>query len=193
MGIDLHCVDNSFGCSYGGWHTIRETIIKASLEYIIEKFKKDEELYTDITDEEDENYINEGSSYYFHKKIITNIISQISLPSVNTNISPYNSNILLQFLNLASQLSTIDSLIYFNIGGLYALCNKSDCEGFYSVGNAHDIVLLFDTIEPFFKQNYEKYNNHCYECVYITEGRFSDRLYDVFKESTEKNQKITIC
>jgi len=150
MGLDIVCVDNSFSSSYGYWNTIRETIIKATFDYIVDKFQKDEELYKNITNEDDdENYIGEGSNYFIHKTNINKIINIISKPSVITNVFDNGHNLVPKFLNLITNISYIDSLIYFDIGGLYALCNKSDCEGVYSVGNSYDIILLFDLIEPF--------------------------------------------
>ncbi len=187
MGIDLYCVDYSFYCSYSSWHTIRETIIKATLDYIIDKFQKDEELYKNITNEDDEHNINEGTNYFAHKTIINEMNNCLLKPSISTNVLS-NNNLLLKFLNSNKNTSYTDSLIYFNIGGLYSLCNKSDCEGYYSIGNSTDIVLLFDLIEPFVK----KYSDD-YECIYVAEGRFSGILYDVFKESIEKKQKVIIC
>ena len=41
-------------------------------------------------------------------------------------------------------------LFFFNISGIYAFCNKSDCEGYYSVGNSYDICQLFKLIKPFY-------------------------------------------
>jgi len=187
MGIDVVCDDNSFSTSYGYWNTIRETIIKTTFDYIIDKFQKDEELYKNITDENDKHYIGEGSNYFMHKKNINNIINSVSKSGVITNFLYAGDNLVVKFLGSATNLSYIDSLIYFNIGGLYALCNKSDCEGVYSVGNSHDIILLFDLIEPFVK-NYDD----CYKCIYVVEDRLYNRLYDVFKESIEKNKKVKI-
>jgi len=42
----------------------------------------------------------------------------------------------------------INSLNYFGLGGLYALCNQSDCEGFYTPGNSLDIYRLLVKIKP---------------------------------------------
>ena len=187
MGVDFHCNDITFSTSYGYWNAIRETIIKATFDYIIDKFQKDEELYKDITNESDRHYIGEGSNYFMHKKNINKIITSVLKPDVIANVQRTDNNLVIKILQLITNISYIDSLIYFNLGGLYALCNKSDCEGFYSVGNSYDIILLFDLIKPFV----QKYTD-CYDCIYVVEGRLSNRLYDVFKESIEKNEKIDI-
>ena len=190
MGIDLTCDEATFGCSYSGWHTVREFIIKATFDYIIDKFAKDKELYKDITNEDDENYIGEGSHYFMYSNRINILITTLNLPNPtilsNFNMNTFNG-LLTKFLTLTSNnLDNTDALIYFDIGGLYALCNKSDCEGFYSVGNSKDIVLLFDLIEPFVKKD-----DSFYEGIY--EESFSgNKLYDVFKQSVENNKKVII-
>jgi hypothetical protein len=40
----------------------------------------------------------------------------------------------------------IDYLINIGINGVVSLLNKSDCEGFYSVGDSYDIVLMLNII-----------------------------------------------
>lgn len=186
MGIDLYCGNSSFSCSYSFWNTIRETIIKATIDYINDKFKKDRELYDNITNEEDANFIGKGSQYYCYKELLTKMIEEISRPIVSTNI--FNRiTILDKFLNLTKVIPNIDALIYFDIGGLYALCNKGDSQGYYTSGNAKDIIELFNLIEPFVK-NYDD----VYECIYISEGRLNNKLYDVYNASIIKNKKISI-
>jgi hypothetical protein len=61
MGVDFYCGDVTFGCSYGEWKELRRNIIKATFDYIQDKFQREEELYKNITDEEDERYISHGS------------------------------------------------------------------------------------------------------------------------------------
>ena len=94
------------------------------------------------------------------------------------------------FTNLTNiGFKTPRELIYFDIGGLYSLCNKSDCEGFYSVGNSIDICKLFDLIEPFIKLNDEDKHS----AIYVSgTGFYCKSLYELFKESATQNKKITI-
>lgn len=193
MGIDLFCNEFRFETSYSHWNIIRETIITTTFDYIIDKFKKDEELYKDIDDDDDENYIGEGSTYYCYKQKIINMHTSLYKFNItNTNILNQKAYLLENILNfITTDISYIDALIYFDIGGLYALCNKNDCQGFYSSGNSKDIIQLFDLIEPFIKNNVDYYKN-CYECIYVSEGRMSNKIYDVFKESCDKNEKIYI-
>ena len=186
MGIDLYCNDVTFYCSYSYWNTIRERIIMATLDYITNKFQKDSELYSE-QNTDDENYIGEGSNYYIYKNMITDIITELKKPSLITNIIFKNTNLIEKFSKLTVNTANIDALNYFDIGGLYSLCNKSDCSGYYTSGNAVDIIELLNLIEPFVK----KYDD-IYFSIYDIEGKCNNRLYDLYKESALKNAKICI-
>lgn len=190
MGVDFYCGDFTYGASYGGWNELRRTVIKSTFDYIQDKFQKDFELYNSITDEEDEHYIGDGSTYNCYKKDTLKIIELMQSASKKPNIFGMNiDNTINDFIGITRNLSYVDALIYFDIGGLYSLCNKSDCEGFYSIGNSVDICQLFDLIEPFIKIN----NEDTHSAVYKTETRFYGHcLYELFKESKTQNKKITI-
>jgi len=183
MGVDFHCGDIWFSRSYHGWNEIRLRIIKLTFDYIQDRFQREEELYKNITDEGDEHFIGKGSTYYLCKSEIMEIIKEINLRGAALSINT--------FINLCSSLSYVDSLIYFDISGIYALCNKNDCEGFYSVGNSFDICQLFGLIETFI----EKVDSDLYSAIYIQKedsNLFGNRLYDLFKESATRNKIITI-
>jgi hypothetical protein len=80
-----------------------------------------------------------------------------------------------------------DLLIYFGVGGVYALCNKMDCEGYYSVGNSYDILELFKLIKPFIinkTDNLETHGNEIYNCIIQVEK--------VFQESVDKKEIVII-
>lgn len=188
MGVDFYCDDVTYGCSYSGWNELRKLVIKSTFDYIQDKFQKDYEAYNSITDDNDENYIGDGTDYNCYKKYIINIIE--TMQNSHEKNSFGIDNVVNHFIVIARNLNYIDALIYFDIGGLYALYNKSDCEGFYSVGNSVDICKLFDLIEPFVKLN-DKDNIH--SAIYISEtGYYYKSLYELFKESVSKNKKISI-
>ena len=188
MGVDFNCGDTTYGCSYGNWNELRKLVMKSTFDYIQNKFQKDFELYNSITDEEDEHYIGEGTTYNCYKKDMLKIIELIQSASKKPNIFGLD-NTINDFITITSNLSYVDVLIYFDIGGLNSLCNKSDWGGFYSVGNSVDICQLFDLIEPFIKSN----NEDTHKAIYIPESRFyGNCLYDLFKESATQNKKITI-
>lgn len=174
MGVDFQCGEASFGCSYKNWNEIRRTIILASLDYIEDKFLKDNELYKNIK-EGDENWIGEGSKYYSYMKDINNLKNVFVLKTEQ----PLNI-----FIKTCYNLSCLNALNYFELGGLFALCNQTDCEGYYTPGNSLDICYLFDRIEPFVKK-YDDYNN-------IYNKEYDNRLYDVFEYSYKTLTRVTI-
>ena len=153
MGIDLICENKRFVCSYSYWTTILSDVLKATLEYLKDKFD---------LDQKNQNQDDIDSYYDIYKNQILNI------KDIN--------------------YSVINALNYFDVGGLFVLTNQSCYDGIYTIGNSLDICDLFDKIKPFM----EKYNN-TYESIYVKEGRFYDRLYDVFEESYQTKTKVIIC
>jgi hypothetical protein len=186
MGVDFYCGETTFGCSYGRWNNIREDVIQATLEYIKEKFKTDKELYGSLT-ENDVKWIGKGSIYYSYMDDINEMIRQIESYKYNARFFS-EPELLKPFLSVTiDNYSFIDALIYFDIGGLFVLCNKSDCDGLYSVGNSMDICKLFNLIEPNMK------NTDSYDTIYTHGSRFyCNTVYELFKESVTNNQKILI-
>ena len=85
-----------------------------------------------------------------------------------------------------------DIFIEYDIYGIYALCHKSDNEGYYSPGNALDICKLLELIkdinEDYFKQE------GIYDLLY---GEDNDKCYPsinkFFEESWKTNNRITIA
>ena len=99
-----------------------------------------------------------------------------------------NDKLIEGFVVYSRILEFVDLLIQFGVGGLYALCNKSDCEGFYSVGNSYDICELLKLVKPFLLKNKEEVDsneNWIYNDI--------DIITNVFKESVEKNIIVRIC
>jgi hypothetical protein len=193
MGVDFYCGDCAFHCSYSGWDNIRRQIMKSCFDYITDKFAKDQANFANVTIEEDDT--GENTSYHHHMNNIKPIIAIVETESVPkstpdicaTNIMSFiksHNNDVGVFIRACDKFySSIDSLIYFNINGLYALCNKSDCEGYYSPGNSSDICQLLDLIKPFIKVNDE----------YIYERIYEGDLYRLFTESATKRLIVTIC
>jgi hypothetical protein len=161
----------------GHWKEIREDIIMATLEYLENKFEEDCKNPEYQNPDDEDKYVGIGSQYYCSMTILENFIKQMRL---NTTV-----NMLIELCS--SKFAYVNSLNYFDIGGLYAFCNKSDCDGFYSPGNSYDICKLFDLIEPFMK------TKDSYECVYVKEGRGSHRIYDLFEESWKTRTCVKLC
>jgi hypothetical protein len=187
MGVEFHCLETEFGCSYGSWNKIRTSIIKSTFEYIQNKFENDKELHKDVDDKEDEDYIGEGSSYYLYMTLIQKFIDiSITKQSFQSIFDVEIDNIINKLLIYCHKLQFIDALNYFDIGGVFALCNKNDFQGYYTPGNSLDICSLLDKIKPFTKP-YE-----IYDCIYIEESRDTACIYNLFKESVVSLTKISI-
>jgi hypothetical protein len=186
MGVEFHCLETEFGCSYGSWNKIRISIITATFEYIQNKFENDKELHKDV-DEEDKDYIGEGSSYYLYMTLIQKFIDiSITKQSFQSIFDLEIDNIINKLIIDCHKLEFIDALNYFDIGGVFALCNKNDFQGYYTPGNSLDICSLLDKIKPFTKP-YD-----IYDCIYIEESRDTACIYNLFTESVVSLTKISI-
>jgi hypothetical protein len=154
MVLDLVCDQKKFISSYSGWNTIRKTILRISLEYIKNKFKDIEKLEEQL---DYGIYIGEYSNYDYFKQIVLNII--VNMDKDYSKDLGIDRTIDL-FISLINKKVNTDALIYFKMGGLVALCNKSDCEGYYTPGNSLDICNLLDLIKPVFSvKNDSDYKN----------------------------------
>jgi hypothetical protein len=186
MGIDIYCGEKTFGTSYSDWGEVRSNIIKATIDYILDKFDKDQELYKNI-EEYDDNWIGKGSSYYCYMNNLCDLKEKLlDTNQIKSVFGITIDNTLNNFINLCNNLKYVNSLNYFEIGGLYALCNQSDCDGYYTPGNSLDICRLFDQIKPFM----QKYYGYYY--IYVEEGRVYNTVYSVFENSYMNTQKVRI-
>jgi hypothetical protein len=177
MGINVYCGLKSFNCRYNAWNSIRINIIKSTFDYIKDKFNKDKELYENIEDEEDENWIGEDSNYKVYMDELIDFIDEC--------IKHKNDN----FLEYFVEYCPLNPLYFFDISGLFYLCNQSDCDGFYSPGNSLDICILFDKIKTF-TNKYDIYN-----CIYddkFNEEYFNNSIYTIFDESYKNRQNVCI-
>jgi len=204
MGVDFYCGDTTFGCSYVSWIEYRKSIIKSTFKYLNSKFSKDIELYGNLLSNNDDNFIGEGSRYNNYMNVIKQFLEKIDHSGngiIMTKFGPIEDSILSQFIRLTKDnINVVDALIYFGVGGLFSLCNKTYCEGFYSPGNSYDICKLFDTIKHIIKEEQEKEKEKdihndtylVYNSIY-NEDDMSNCLYTVFKTSYETGINVIIC
>lgn len=189
MTIDIICADKTFSCSNIYWYKIKTNIIKASMDYLKDKFTKDQELYTS-QDTGNADYIGIGSYYDYYMNNMTELINEIGEINKSdfyyVNIDIQLDNTIRVFMSFASELKNVSSLNYFDVGGLFSLCNQSDNEGYYTPGNALDICLLLDKIK-FYMKKYEGYN-----CIYKTQMVTCNTLYDVFETSHLRLIKVSL-
>ena len=158
MGIHIYCHEKEYSCSYSSWDKFRMATINATFKYI-----KSYIILTEIT-EHDQIYAN---------KLLEFIDKIESEPNLDINI----------FINYCEQSPFIDTLVFFNISGLYAFCNKSDCDGYYSVGNSYDICQLFKLIKKFYIVDKE---------VFQDINKTINKIKKIFQESVRKRKIITI-
>ena len=185
MGIDLTCDTKNFSCSYSSWHNIRAELIEATFAYL-------EDLIANQTKGIDEERF-EYSVIGHLKQYITEIREQSASfendkPPINPFALLYSKRTIFNaFSEHLGDLCFINILIQFGVGGIYTLCNKSDCDGFYSVGNSYDICELLNVIKPFTiknKDNLDDEENYIYRCT--------DKLLDLFQESLDKKLIVYI-
>jgi hypothetical protein len=166
MGIDLCCGDETFQCSYNTWSSIRIALIEATFEYL--------EVHIAVTEYE------EGSKEYGSTIALKQYIDRIRNKCENVSL-------LDEFYFYSKKFDFVDLLIQFGVGGLYALCNKSDQDGFYSIGNSYDICSLIKLVRPFLlknKGNIDAEENFVYKLV--------DNIVDVFIKSIEIDEIVSI-
>jgi hypothetical protein len=188
MGIDITCNEKSFSCGYGSWNKIRIATIIATAEYL--KYLKttnqfEERTYPYVSLEIINEFMSELISYGKEPEPDQEPkqASDQDAKQEPEEVEKQEHNLVGLFLGNCT-LELIDVLIFFGLGGLFSLCNKSDCEGYYSVGNAYDICELFHLIRPFLIENLDSPDNY---------ANVVTQIEDVFKESVEISQKILIC
>ena len=145
MGVDFQCDTKSYSCSYSRWNTIRRAIVYATYLYVRDYLEIDEpheRVYRhDLLTMFDSCILGDGT----HESAVKTVVKECH-----------------------STDNMIDSLNYFGLIGLYALCYKSDCEGFYSPGNSLDICILLDKLRNIFEtRNIE--NHRLVQSIYDDE------------------------
>lgn len=154
MGIYLLCNGVSYSCGYSSWMVFREEIANASIRYLKKIY--DEMLLTNTEQTHEQTRLEQLLEY-------VNVNECGTLPDY---LRLFNDN---DFLNL---------YIYYNLGGVFSLLNKSDDDGFYSIGNSVDIIETLNLLEPYF--------------LYDDVKRQYELVKNVFKESVLSLQIVVI-
>lgn len=168
MEIDLHKYKIDLDFSYGNWKSIREIIIKISFFHI-------QSILNDTKNKVQDNEEN------IYEKIMRNLVTNILGQHVKT---PDTTLAELVTIYMHNSLN-LDAIIHYEMGGLYALSNKRDYEGYYTPGNSLDICNLFDEIEETVKH----YNSSLYDAIY---SENKESIYNSFKRGYENNSNIII-
>jgi hypothetical protein len=151
MGIQLY-IKNKYNeritFTYKEWTFLKINLIKSSIKFI-----EDLIIINSIENNKDKIFNDD----------LNNIIQKYY--EINET-GEFNINI---FINNLS-LEEIDTLIYFDLGGLYFFINKNDCDAFYSVGNSVDIIKMFDVITS-------KINNDLESMVHKLKNLFNESIH----------------
>jgi hypothetical protein len=169
--FEFICGDKRFHCSHKSWNELRNNIILATIEYLEDTLNTTEE----IPDHE----------VYNHDYYALHALHLLEQFYKETKDTPVDRIVLLSKL-VRTNMFFINALTYFGIIGLYELCYKTDGEGHYSPGNALNISLLLDKIEPYLQKKEE-----IYYFIYLIKD-FNCSIYDVVQESYQSMQNIKI-
>jgi len=167
MAIHISCNTYCFDTSIFQWNTFREIISKTTYKYIIQ---------------EREKLFQEESLSVYHETMMSsvdNFIADLNITIKSTNPLIEDEPILIQLLKLFTYY--LDTLTFLNLAGIFALINKDDCEGHYSVGNSSDILQTIQLLVPFVERN-------DLECQYFFP--FLSSIVYLFQESIQSKQNI---
>ncbi len=167
MGIDITAGSKSSGMSYSGWSEFRNNIIFITIMYLNKTFEKSKNDVPDVCEP--------------YKEVAKELCNEMTTNTLQKDV-------LFAFLDIISKsnIDRLNALIEYGVGGLYSLCAKNDCEGYYSSGNSLDICNLFDII----KEDVKMSDENLYHVIYDN-SEWSDSIYSVFEESWKKN--IPLC
>jgi len=177
MGIDFEINGKTImGCRYGTWNDIRKEIMSSVYKYILSNYSDSNPDVDNAVDKNQlEKTINMISDTMKMRHHVQNFVQCCD------NWKPY-----------------IDTLNSIRLGGLYALCAKSDTEGTYTFGNSCDICELLDNVKPFVRTSRDSDDSDDSEDSYIDfwsmiygeDGGVC--FYDLFSKSKNEGLPINI-
>jgi len=150
MSINIICGDCCFTCSITHWNIIRESISKATNAFIIDYLKD----YDDENVENLENPYNQLINKPALKKKIQDFIKDVYYVELTPHPKTPNADspLVIEFLKLYTYY--LDLLTVLGVAGTFAMINKGDTEGFYSIGNSHDIIMSITSVISFVENEY---------------------------------------
>ena len=154
MGICINCEGVMYSCGYTRWENFREEIANASIEYLKTEYN---------------TILENGANDSYLENQLSKLMEHIDVNNCKT---------IPDFMALFSNANHLNLFIYYNMSGVFSLLNKSDDDGYYTVGNATDIVQTFRLIEK-----------------YIQDDDITEQLRQVkkvFKTSVEQQKIVSI-
>ena len=128
MGVAIVCGEKTFSCGYKRWNDFRIGVIQATIQYIETVLKPTEQI------NENKCFLNQ----------LLEFVELVHLEKADENFDDFV--FLMQTSKNQDHVHIQDAFIHFGLGGLFVLCYKTDCDGYYSVGNSVDICDLFKKI-----------------------------------------------
>ena len=125
MGYCINCKGVLYSCGYTHWVNFREEIARSSVAYLQNEY--DVLLANGANDSYLENELSKLMEY----------------------LNIHHCGTIPDFMGLFSEMDMLNLFLYYGMGGVYALLNKSDDDGYYSVGNSVDIVDTFHRVEKY--------------------------------------------
>lgn len=175
MGVDIYCNDIHTRCTYMGLQRFRLLLLKATLKYIENSKKELQIIY-----EKNHHYGREIQDYENDYKMIMEYIRDLIMGGCGMFSKPNYSKICSH---------SNDLLKLFDLYGIIIFVNHSDCDGYFTKGEATDIM-----------------NSLQYTCTYMdydddylvnyddkpAERKIEDLfIYDVFKQCIDTGVPVS--
>jgi len=151
MGVVFECIEKDYSCSYSSWNAVRVEMACATMRYL--------ESEVDMMDTEKMQQNQIIYEILAHKVNLTESVDEI-------------------LAIMSDYPNFINYFIALDIYGLFVLLNKGDDTGYYSPGNAKDILMLFKLVKSFIL------NDHVKQRI--------PHIRKLFRESVNTNHYITI-
>lgn len=129
MGFCINCGGVMYNCRYTDWVNFREEIAKSAVVFLVNEY---------------DTLLKNGANESYLENQLSKIMEYIDVNNCST---------IPDFMYLFENSDMLNTFIYYRLGGVYALLNKSDDDGYYTVGNSIDIVHTFQFIEQFIEND----------------------------------------
>ena len=159
MGIYILCNGESYSCGYASWSVFREEVANAAVRYL-------RSIYDEMLARPDQP--NEEQ-----------LAKQTRIAKILEYVDVNNCVAIEDFVQLFKDMEFQNTFNYFELGGIYALLNKSDDDGYYTVGNSLDIADTMELVEP----------HILYDDV---KSRYNT-IKKVFEESVLTRKVVVVC
>lgn len=175
MGVDIYCNDIHTRCTYIGFQGFRLMLLKATLKYIENSKKELKTIY-----EKNHHYGVEAKYYEDDYNTIMEYMCDLTI----------NDCIFYSRPNYSKICNRCDNILkLFDLYGVIIFVNHSDSDGYFTKGEANDILnslqytcMYMDYDDEFL----EKYDDK------PTERKIEDLfIYDVFKECADTGVPVS--